>query len=216
MHRRPAPGTAEWRWVFADVQLGAEPFLSPSLAISYIDSMEVPKAKRNRTTSVTSPAAARSLAPAQEDIWALYAILASRRIAYDSMMWQTPALGLTAQAFLLTIALSSGNSVAGRRIAALLALVVALISMQLMAKHRKLELIDSRFLERIERDALVLCSVLGVVPHSKPESRAPHADVVLRWWDRKSSYAIWMGGLAMFGAAALATFFITFVGRPLL
>ena len=39
-----------------------------------------------------------------------YEMLAERRNQQDSMLWQAPALALTAQAFLLTIALG-GNAV---------------------------------------------------------------------------------------------------------
>jgi hypothetical protein len=62
-----------------------------------------------------------------------YEMLAARRNQQDSMLWQAPALALTAQAFLLTIALG-GNaaSVFARALAAGLGLVVACMSMQLM------------------------------------------------------------------------------------
>ena len=35
----------------------------------------------------------------------IYKSLTERRITYDNLTWQTPALSLTAQAFLLTISL---------------------------------------------------------------------------------------------------------------
>ena len=43
-----------------------------------------------------------------------YDLLAARRTSYDEMMWQAPALSLTAQAFLFTIALGPGSTTAAR------------------------------------------------------------------------------------------------------
>lgn len=72
----------------------------------------------------------------QDDRWILYQVLESRRQSHDSMMWQVPALGLTAQAFLFTVALDAGSSRMARLIASALALSVALMSIQLMDKQR--------------------------------------------------------------------------------
>ena len=39
----------------------------------------------------------------------VYEVIAGRRNTYDGLLWQMPMLGLTAQAFLFTIALGSGG-----------------------------------------------------------------------------------------------------------
>jgi hypothetical protein len=67
-------------------------------------------------------------------------------------MWQVPALGLTAQAFLLNIALAHDSARLARAIAALLGMTTAALSMQLMAKHRANEVQDSRLLENLEQE----------------------------------------------------------------
>lgn len=73
-----------------------------------------------------------------------------RRVSTDAMMWQVPALSLTAQTFLLTIVLGSSATAAGRAIAALVGLVVALGALKQMVKHRYHEEMLSRWLEIFE------------------------------------------------------------------
>jgi hypothetical protein len=96
---------------------------------------------------------------------ASYQVLAARRIQYDTLMWQAPALALTAQAFLLLVALYSTTSVAGRLIASVLSVAITVVSLQLLEKHRYHELLDSQLLERLEKE-------LGVPAwHSRPSER---------------------------------------------
>jgi hypothetical protein len=82
----------------------------------------------------------------------IYQSLTARRLGYDTLLWQVPVLSLTAQSFLFTIALSSNSSPEARMTAAALSLVVALMSMQLMAKHRFHEEIDAKLAEKLERE----------------------------------------------------------------
>lgn len=79
-----------------------------------------------------------------------YEIVVARRQAYDALLWQTPVLSLTALAFLLTIALAPETTLWGRRFASTLALVAAVASVQLMWKHRFMEVRDSRLLKAFE------------------------------------------------------------------
>ena len=84
----------------------------------------------------------------------VYEVVAQRRLQWDNLVWQVPVVGLTAQAFLFTIALSTGNSQFARATAAFLALVAALLSMQLMARQRQSELTDAHWLNAYERGQL--------------------------------------------------------------
>ena len=61
----------------------------------------------------------------------MYQVVAARRQNFDSLLWQVPALSLTAQAFLLVIALGSGSGHLARIAAGLLSAVTALMSVQL-------------------------------------------------------------------------------------
>lgn len=141
----------------------------------------------------------------------LYQVVANRRLGYDTLVWQVPALGLTAQAFLFTTALNTSNGKPARLVSASLALVIALISMQLMSKHRYHEEIDSRLLQVVETD-LNLDKLYGCTPHAPPSERAetirmlaadyPINQVRSTWIQRRSSYRLWMYGLALFALAA--------------
>lgn len=120
-----------------------------------------------------------------------YDPLASRRTAIDRMLWRTPALSLTAQSFLFSVALGSEIAPAARVGAALLALVASLASMQLMSKHRYHELQDSKLLREFE-------DAEGFVPIHGP-----------RFWENRqiyqefSSYKVWQSLLAVFSFAAI-------------
>jgi hypothetical protein len=134
-------------------------------------------------------------------IGAVYQTLASRRQSYDTLMWQVPALSLSGQAFLFTIALGSGSSTAARIIASLLAFIIAVISMQLMSKHRFHEELNSRLLERFE-NTYGLSQWLGFPFHNP---RDVNAAIGVRGgvFVHRSSYRIWMAGLGLFAIASL-------------
>lgn len=66
----------------------------------------------------------------------VYELLMLRQLEQNAMVWQTPALALTAEAFLLTIALGGESSRFARLLSSALSVVVAVLAMQLMAKHR--------------------------------------------------------------------------------
>jgi hypothetical protein len=58
----------------------------------------------------------KSVVPAP-DANAVYEAISARRISHDQMMWQVPALSLTAQSFLLAIAVNTGLASAVRVLA---------------------------------------------------------------------------------------------------
>jgi len=145
-------------------------------------------------------------------IGAVYQTLASRRQVYDTLMWQVPALSLSGQAFLFTIALGSGSSTAARIIASLLAFIIAVISMQLMSKHRFHEELNSRLLERFE-NTYGLSRWLGF-PFHNPRDVNAVIRVRASIFVRRSSYRIWMAGLGLFAIASLIVIALTLV--PLL
>lgn len=128
----------------------------------------------------------------------LYAIVANRRCNYDSMLWQTPVISLTAQAFLLTIALGSNSSALARCISACLAFITAFSSLHLMIKHRLGEESDSRGLEKFEKENF----------NCKPIHRQRnHGNYIYNY----SAYIIWRLILALFGLTSLAIFIIAIV-----
>jgi hypothetical protein len=135
-----------------------------------------------------------------------YEMLAERRNQQDSMLWQAPALALTAQAFLLTIALG-GNAVSvfARALAAGLGLVVACMSMQLMAKHRHLTELDNAWLAAMEQE-------IGLAPIAARDM-GPGVGPRRSLARRARSYVVWEAGLALFALTNMAILLITLI-RP--
>jgi len=126
-----------------------------------------------------------------------YQIIAARRMNYDVLLWQVPVLSLTAQSFLFQISLGSGINLYARLASSLLSLVAALISMQLMAKHRYHEQLDSKALELVERQ-------LGLpLLHSIPKNPTLFQETKpIGVFLRMSSYKIWLVGLSLFALVA--------------
>ncbi len=158
----------------------------------------------------TSPPAPLVLTQESAMVWQA---IAARRVAYDTMMWQTPALGLTAQAFLLTLALGGQTSPLARAGAALVSLVLAMMCLQLMAKHRFHERIDASVLEGIER-RLGFDAAVGVQPHTPKRMLSDLTPSPLQRVAGIgfSSFRLWMAGQAVFLLIAVATFVIVVVG----
>lgn len=170
------------------------------------------------------------MASPEQSQWSLsdqltvYQILSDRRTAYDSMMWQTPALGMTAQAFLLTLALSSDTSGVGRATSAGLSILISLMVLQLLAKHRRNETLDSLVLEDLEKK-LGVRAVLGVIPHGHPRERSTAdqrrlADSQVRkvlrgpkgFW-RMSSFKLWCYGQYALILVGLAIVVLVVLGQ---
>jgi hypothetical protein len=134
---------------------------------------------------------------------AVYQVVTSRRLAFDTMMWQVPSLSLTAQAFLLTISLSADSSWLARVVSSGLGIVVMAMCLQLMAKFRHLVDIDSLMATELEKD-FEKPAGKGTPIHLPPRQRARVLNVAPKWLIALSSYRLWMIGLALFLIADLA------------
>ncbi|MBJ7469969.1 MAG: hypothetical protein JHD16_01645 [Solirubrobacteraceae bacterium] len=129
----------------------------------------------------------------------VYEAVSIRAVAHNTLMWQTPGLSVTAQAFLLTIALGADTSTAARMLAAAVSCVLAVLSVQLMRKHSESEQHDRLLLERIE----------ALASWPLGHSRLPRAD---SWFVRLRSRNLWIAGLALMGAVAFAVFVLSAFG----
>lgn len=141
-----------------------------------------------------------------------YEMLMQREMEQDAMLWETPTLALTAQAFLLTIALNNESAPAAVYVSAGLGVLVAFLSMQLMAKHRFLSEMDRAEMHRLEealgiphmsrRNYFFQDGKYVIPPTLQIRSRmAPKKQGLL---ERASSYKVWIRGLALFAAVNLA------------
>jgi hypothetical protein len=131
-----------------------------------------------------------------------YQTIAQRQISQDTMAWQTPALALTAQAFLLTLAFTPAVSPWARLLTAIVSAFVAIMSMQLMAKHVYLSQIDQQMMSELENRL----GLVGVAERTwAPRTRAKRSRETPNWGWFKSrrSYPIWITGMWIFFAASV-------------
>ena len=122
---------------------------------------------------------------------AQYEILNARRDSFNNLVWETPVLSLTAQAFLFTIALNPDVSVTARYLSAILALITAIASIQVLAKHRFMEREHARMLESYETNQRLI----------RINKRSTFYPVKL--FERISSVKIWYAILSVFALCAL-------------
>ncbi|MCL8253188.1 hypothetical protein AERO_17520 [Aeromicrobium fastidiosum] len=131
-----------------------------------------------------------------------YTALQARALTRDELTWQTPALAMTAQAFLMTIALAADSSQTARVVASLLSALVSLLSAQLLEKHSALHHQDFLSLERLEQRA----GLLRV--HAKPAVTGRLASARSRQW--------WQRGMAAFGLTSIVIAVVAIVWPGLL
>jgi hypothetical protein len=71
-----------------------------------------------------------------DQLISLLGVYASQYASYTTLLWQVPALSLTAQAFLLTLALGHGNGTSAKIIGAALSAAISAASYALMNDQR--------------------------------------------------------------------------------
>ncbi len=123
----------------------------------------------------------------------------------DALVWQTPALAVTAQAFLLTIGLDPDTARFARGIASVLGVVVAYMTCQLMAKHRYLRRLDEWKLRELEGDS----RLSGLSTHAYGDAADEYAGATRL--TKSKSYAVWQTGLVLIGLAHLLVLTLTVV-----
>ncbi|MGP3924768.1 hypothetical protein [Streptomyces sp. 8N616] len=149
-------------------------------------------------SSAGSPVPGSGL-PTSADDTVVYQAVAARRMQWDALLWQVPALSLTAQAFLFTIALGPESSRYARVIASALAIVMSVLSLHLMARHRQAEITDAHWLADYERRRF------GDPVHGPMWAQRRNQTPTARWLTRYRGFSVWMTGLSAFGIAALTT-----------
>jgi hypothetical protein len=146
------------------------------------------------------------------DDHAQYAVVSARRLQWDNLVWQVPMLGLTAQAFLFTTALGSGDRWS-RVIASPLAVIRALLSITLMARHRQAEIADSHWLEEYEREHFGEGSVLhGKVFADSRNANGLQAGRFGEMIPLLPGFKTWVSGLLLFAGAGVVALLRALLG----
>jgi tetrahydromethanopterin S-methyltransferase subunit B len=151
-----------------------------------------------------------------EDRRMIYQVVAARRLQWDNLVWQVPILSLTAQAFLFTLALGPGTAPIARIAAAGLALLIALLSVALMARHRQAEIADAHWLEDYEQGLDPAFHVHGLSFRAARNSTRPASGwlgAIVPLW---GGYKMWVIGLYIFGLLAMAIIVVTATAPQLL
>jgi len=140
--------------------------------------------------------------PREGVVLGIYQTVAARRMAYDSLLWQMPALSLTAQAFLFSTVLTPGSSRTAQVIASTLALSVSLASLHALRRFRLGQHMDSLLLDRVESE-LGAEGLFGINPHASVESRARDLRQGFGAIMRRSPAKTWYIVLSLFALAAV-------------
>jgi len=118
-----------------------------------------------------------------------YTVIAARAQGHNSLQWQTPSLALAAEAFVLQIALGHESTAPARLVASALNLMLSLLCIQLMVKHRAAQIDDRKKLIELETQ-------LGLDKyHEKPVVDG------LPWWERHLRTSSTSCGLADSGCS---------------
>ncbi len=127
-----------------------------------------------------------------------YNIVAARRESLNTLLWHTPVLSLTAQAFLFIIALGPETSQIARIVSAALAFIAAIASIQLFTRHRSFEKISAQWLSKFEvSERNKTYDPINLrINHSEGKGFLSR---IFSW----SSFHVWYVTLAMFAVAAL-------------
>jgi hypothetical protein len=151
-----------------------------------------------------------------EDEHLIYATVASRRLQWDNLVWQVPILSLTAQAFLFTMALGPETSRLARMLCAGLALLIAILSVSLMARHRQAELADAWWLRDFEGRLPEGFQVHGEPWRSRRDAIRPADGWIGRVVPLWPGYKAWVIGLWLFGLVAIGVIAVAAVAPQLL
>lgn len=137
-----------------------------------------------------------------ENARAAYSALTTRAQSYNALQWQTPALAVAAEAFLLQIALGPQSTPPARLVASALNFMLSLLCIHLLLKHRQMQVKDRETLIELEK-------LLGLPTyHSKPR-----LDDLPRWIQFGST-KLWSIGFAGLGLVAVGIFSVTLSRFP--
>jgi hypothetical protein len=128
-----------------------------------------------------------------------YELLFARHVQQEAKLWPSPALSLTALAFLFVIALAPESGFWARVVSGSLAALVSLASVQLMAKQYFVWSLQKAKLLQIERE-------LGLEPFAgdawNSDAWKREEGLKTRWHNRRGSRLLWQSLLGVFAIVA--------------
>jgi len=139
----------------------------------------------------------------RDNLLSLLSVYTTQFASYTTLLWQVPALGLAAQAFLMTIVLGSrDNASDGAKFAAgILSNLVAGASIRLMHSQRGRAINQSELAKRVSRN-LALNELLGTLQINDAAPQSTSAEDV---WDVNHwTYGLWVTCMAVFVGVDLA------------
>jgi hypothetical protein len=128
------------------------------------------------------------------------------------LLWQVPALSLTAQAFLLTLALSHDNGNLAKVIASVLSMLIALASGRLMHDQRGHAINHGELALRVSRELRPLAPQLGVLNVEDAKPSRTDAETVWVGWDHLI-YGVWITTLSLFAVVDAIVLISVIVGH---
>jgi len=133
----------------------------------------------------------------RDNLLALLNVYTTQFSSYTTLLWQVPALGLAAQAFLMTIVLGSlsMSSDGSKYAAASLSIVIAAASMWLMHTQRARAINQSELAERISQK-LALKDLLGEFTLKAAIPKVANGENV--WVVNHRTYGAWIVCMALF------------------
>jgi hypothetical protein len=136
----------------------------------------------------------------EDNLISVMSVYAAQFASYTTLLWQVPALGLTAQSFLLTIALGTDSARAPRLIASLLSALIAGASWALMHDQRGRAINYETLVRRLAAsESLQLGQVLGTLDTKDGKPR--QTDAVGVWAVDHTNYHVWRGLMILFAVA---------------
>jgi hypothetical protein len=131
------------------------------------------------------------------ELFNIWMVLTQRRTSFHSALWQTPALSVTAQSFVLTIQLGPETTIFARSLAAIIGIVIGIVTLQIILRHRHMEMYDWLEAAWMEEQLGLNELLQGVIPHGDhprkidglplryQESTSRRADRRGLWLDRQ-------------------------------
>jgi hypothetical protein len=141
-----------------------------------------------------------------DQLISLLGVYASQYASYTTLLWQVPALSLTAQAFLLTIALSHGNGTSAKVIGAALSAVISAASYALMHDQRGHANYFGELARRVSHRLGLSEYLGGTLTIDVGDADRTDADAVWVWLGRSEvivpragrMYTVWKGCMLIF------------------